>query len=236
MSQENSESDDIALWKKWKASKNQNDLSALFKRLDPLIQSNVNKYSAAPIPRSALEAEGRKWALKAFEGFNPNMGVKLSTHVSNYLRKLYRYTVQHQNIGRIPEHRALQINSFKVGNTQLHDRLGRPPTNVELADHLAWPIKHVNEMTNSLRQDIAASTGMGEEGVDKFSPEMEVINLGYHSLTPEEQMIFDYQLGTHGKKKLAPGQIATTMKLSNSKVSKLRNSVAAKLQGYMSNA
>jgi DNA-directed RNA polymerase sigma subunit (sigma70/sigma32) len=236
MSLENSESDDIVLWKKWKASKSDKDLSALFRRLDPLIQSNVNKYSAAPIPRSALEGEAKKWALKAFEGFNPNMGVKLSTHVSNYLRKLYRYTVQHQNIGRIPEHRALQINSYKVGVTHLHDKLGRTPTNIEVADHLAWPIKHVNEMQSSLRQDIAASTGMGEEGVDKHSPQMEVINLGYHSLTPEEQIVFDYTLGMHGKKKLAPGEIAATMKLSNSKVSKLRNSITAKLQGFISNA
>lgn len=236
MSQENLESDDIILWKKWKSSKDQRDLSALFKKLDPLIQSNVNKYSAAPIPRSALEAEARKWSLKAFEGFNPNMGVKLSTHVSNYLRKLYRYTVQHQNIGRIPEHRALQINSFKVGLTQLHDKLGRVPTNTELSDHLAWPIKHVNEMTNSLRQDIAASTGMGEEGTEKHSPEMEVIQLGYHSLTPEEQVVFDYTLGMHGKIKLAPGEIATKMKMSNSKISKLRNSITSKLHGYITNA
>lgn len=236
MSQENLESDDIALWKKWKATKSSSDLTLLFKRLDPLIQSNVNKYSAAPIPRSALEAEAKKWSLKAFENFNPTMGVKLSTHVSNYLRKLFRYTVQHQNVGRIPEHRALQINSFKVGNTQLHDKLGRPPTNNELADHLAWPIKHVNEMVNSLRQDIAASTGMGDEGTDKHSPQMEVIQLGYHSLLPDEQVVFDYTLGMHGKPKLSPGEIAVKMKLSNSKISKLRNSITAKLHGYISNA
>jgi DNA-directed RNA polymerase specialized sigma subunit len=236
MSQENSVSDDLTLWKKWKASKSPNDLSALFRRLDPLIQSNVNKYSAAPIPRSALEGEAKKWALKAFESFDPKHGVKLSTHVSNYLMKLYRYTVQHQNVGRIPEHRALQINSYKSGLTQLQDKLGRPPTTHELADHLSWPLKHVNEMQNSLRQDIAASTGMGEEGTEKFSPHLEVINLGYHSLTPEEQMIFDYTTGMHGKPKLAPGEIATKMKMSNSKVSKLRNSIAQKLHGFMNNA
>ena len=233
MSLENSENDDIALWKKWKSDKSDKNLSVLFKRLDPLIQSNVNRYSAAPIPRSALEAEAKKWTLKAFEGFNPTMGVKLSTHVTNYLRKLYRYTVQHQNIGRIPEHRALQINSFKVANTQLHDKLGRPATTTELADHLAWPIKHVREMESSLRQDIAASTGMGEEGTEKHSPEMEVIQMGYYSLTPEEQIIFDYTLGSHGKPKLSPGEMATKLKMSNSKISKLRNSVASKLHGYI---
>lgn len=233
MSLENSENDDIALWKKWKSDKTDKNLSVLFKRLDPLIQSNVNRYSAAPIPRSALEAEAKKWTLKAFEGFNPTMGVKLSTHVTNYLRKLYRYTVQHQNIGRIPEHRALQINSFKVANTQLHDKLGRPATTTELADHLSWPIKHVREMESSLRQDIAASTGMGEEGTEKHSPEMEVIQMGYYSLNPEEQIIFDYTLGSHGKPKLSPGEMATKLKMSNSKISKLRNSVASKLHGYI---
>ena len=226
---------DTEVWKRWNKSRSSQDLSALFKQMENLIQKKVNIFSAAPVPRSALEGEAKKWAYKAFETYDPNRGVKLSTHVTNWLQKMYRYTTQHQNFARIPEHVALKINAYKSAQSELQEKFGRPPTHIELADHLKWSQKHVAQVDNSLRQDIASTAWEGDEHFDQNNPRLEILAMGYYSLTPEEQLIYDYTLGQHGKVKSNPGQIAKIMKMSPSKVSKLRNSVSTKLQVDLEN-
>ena len=226
---------DIEMWKKWKKTKDPRDLSQLFSQLENLIQKKVNTFSGAPVPRSALEAEAKKWAFVAFENFNPNMGVKLSTHVTNWLQKLYRYNTTLQNFARIPEHTALKITPFRAAKEELQQKLGRPATQIELADHLHWNIAHVNKIEKSLRQDISATTWQGDENFEQHNPKLEILALGYYSLAPEEQLVYDYTLGEHGKQKMSPGQIAKIMNISPSKVSKLRNAVTIKLQQYLGN-
>lgn len=225
---------DLELWKKWKASRSPFDLSQLLRSFNPLIQNAVNKYSNAPVPRSALEAEAKKWAVEAFKTFNPNKGVKLSTHVTNYMMKLYRYTGKYQNVARIPEHQIMQIRPFQSAENQLTDNLGRPPTTHELSEHLGWSDSRVKQMQSSIRKDIAFTTGMGDGDQTSYSKEGEILAMGYWSLTNEEKLVYDYTTGSNGKPKLKPGEIARRMKVSPSKVSKIRNSIGTKLNNFLS--
>ncbi|NIP94790.1 MAG: hypothetical protein GWO24_15625, partial [Akkermansiaceae bacterium] len=52
-------------------------------------------------------------AIHAFENYNPKKGAALSTYVTWHLKKVKAFVLKHQNIGRIPEHRARNITEFK---------------------------------------------------------------------------------------------------------------------------
>jgi len=100
-----------------------------------LLQKEVNKYAASPLPRTSLETEARILALKAFDSYDPNKA-QLNTHVTNHLKHLQRYVLTYQNIGKIPEHRGIAISKFQNIKENLTEDLDREPTIVELADAL----------------------------------------------------------------------------------------------------
>lgn len=235
MLQLNSDIDDIALLKKWRATKSPMYLSELLRRMDGLIQTAVNKYASNSVPRSVIEADAKKWAVKAFEDFKEDKGVKLSTYVMGYMKKLYRTVGKYQNVARIPEHKIMKIKPLESAKSFLYDELGRNPTYDEISNHLGWSKKHVIDLDNSIRKDVAASTGLQDQSHQSFSPQLEVIRMAYFSLSQEEKDVYDYTIGDHGKPRLNPGQIAIKMKMSPSKISKIRNSIAKKLSDHTRN-
>lgn len=220
---------DVETWSDWKDTGNQNSLNELLKRYDGMIQSAVNKYDNPNIPRPALESEAKNQAFIAFNTFNPQRGTQLSTHVGTRLKKLYSYVAKFQNIGKIPEGEVSSIRTYQNAKEDLRKKLMREPSTIELADYLAWDLNRVSRMEASLRKDYV---GMDDVSAMETNPKFERMMYAYYEMTPEEQVVFDYILGTHGKPKLTPGQIATKLNVSNSKVSSIKNKVAKRMELY----
>ncbi len=65
------------------------------------------------------------------------------------------------------------------------------------------------------------------------SRESEVLNMVRYELTPEELLVYEYTVGFGGKPLLRPGQIANKLNMNPSKVTRLRKSMAAKVDKYM---
>ena len=104
---------DDELYAAWRKSRAPQDLEALIKALEPLIHAEVNR-RAGTLSRDLLVVQAKKLAVDAVKSFNPSMGVKLSTHVTNQLQKLSRVNYAHQNAARIPEHSMLQFHSVNI--------------------------------------------------------------------------------------------------------------------------
>ena len=104
--------DEFKLWEKYKKKGDKDAKKELISSLKPLIRSQVNKYKTSGLPYDSLELEGINQASKAIETYDPSKA-QLNTHVVNRLKKLSRFTTQHQNVGYIPEPRAL-ILSIKL--------------------------------------------------------------------------------------------------------------------------
>jgi DNA-directed RNA polymerase specialized sigma subunit len=217
------------LWNEWKRTQNPESLNNLLKKYDGMIQSAVNKHDNPNIPRPAMEAEAKNQAFIAFETYDPNRGTQLSTHVGTRLKKLYSYMTKFQNVGKIPEGEASSIGTYKQAKEDLRKKFNREPSTVELADHLAWDFNRVSRMEASLRRDYI---GMDEISAMETNPRFERMMYSYYEMTPEEQIIFDYTLGAHGKPKLTPGQIASRLGISNSKVSAIKNKIAKRMEEY----
>lgn len=223
---------ELDLWKSWKKSPSDQKLAELLVSLDPLIQKRVNQFIGAPLPRSAIEAEARKQAVGALESYKPNMGAALGTHVNNYLQKVYRYVTTYQNVGRLPESRAAKIDLFQKTKAALAVQKGREPTTIELADELNWSPREVGRMEVELRKDLGLETSFGEMKFLDADRNAELLTFGYFELTPEEQLVFDYSIGSHGKLRLTMEQIAQRLGKTPRQIGLIKTRIVEKLKRY----
>ena len=223
---------EFELWKQYKAG----DKDAGFELMDsmtPLWMGQVNKFRASGLPRTALETKARLLTMQAFDTYNPEKS-QLNTHTTNYLKHLQRYVLNYQNIGKIPEHRALAITRFKNVRSNLEEQLGREPTTVELADALQWSGAEVERMQTELRQDLVITQGKEESFFDYTRPEddgglKDAVQFVYYSVDPEKQKVLEYTFGLGGNPKLNVKDMAGRMGKSENYIRRLRKELALKI-------
>lgn len=227
---------ELKLWQNWKQGEKK-ALAQLLRSMDPLIQQQVNKYSSVPIPRTAIEEQGRSLALKAFEDYDPIRGAGLNTHVFNHLKHLQRFIIDYQNIGKIPEHRGIQISRFNNIKKHLEEQLGREPTIIELSEALNWSPKEVGRMLTEQRKDITLRQSLEESGwydkdLIKTDVTKEIIEFVYHepTITMEEKKIMEYFFGFYQKPRLSVKEIALKMGRPESYIRKVGKKIAEKIE------
>ena len=148
------------------------------------------------------------------------------------LRVIRNFVTTYQNPGRIPETRIYDIRELQDAEQRLDDRLGRAPTQLELADKLKWSPRQVDLLQREVRK--ALPTGQFEHDPSSFVPsrQKEVLRLLPYELTNEERSVFEYIYGVGGKPKLGPGAIARKLGISAPKVSRLKKTIAGKYAKY----
>ena len=206
---------EFQLWQNWHSNKDKKSRNELLISLEPLLQKEVNKYAASPLPRTSLETEARMLALNAFKSYDPNKA-QLNTHVTNHLKHLQRYVLTYQNIGKIPEHRGIAISKFKNIKANLMEDYDREPTIVELADALQWSVAEVERMQIELRRDLNITSkkeddtesGFFDYTFAKTDPLKEAVEFVYFDSPAENKKILEYTFGIGGTEILAPKEIA----------------------------
>lgn len=128
---------DLDLYSKWKETGSKKDMAELVRQLHPLIYSEVRRLGTQ-LPESALSAEAKSWAVHAIKTFDPNKGVALSTHVTNWLMKTRRMTYDYANFARMPENLRLEFTNYRNAISHLEEELNREPTDDEISKHLGW--------------------------------------------------------------------------------------------------
>ncbi len=184
---------DLELWKQWHSTRSPMDLQGLIRQLNPLIQAEVNR-RAGSLSRDTLESQAKKLAVRAIEKFDPNRGVKLSTHVTGQLAKLSRMNYAHQKAARIPDHAAMQYPTVMMAREEFATDYGRDPSNEELADQLKWSLKKVEQFNARLRPELLESS---DTPSDLFVPHFHdpSISYAYYTMSPRQQRIFDMSVG-----------------------------------------
>ena len=209
---------DIVLWKTWKRTRAPADLQALLRQMNGVMQKEVNRWSGA-IARESLEIEAAVLAKQAFETYDPKMGTKLSTHVSNYLQKLSRDVYTHQNLARLPEYQTLKVQAYQRAHTDLEGRLGRPPTVAELSDHMAWSQPAVEQLRKQLRKETVESLDMSTMPAYGRSNNDVMVDLIYHDLNPMQKSIFEHTTGYGGAPILSGKELTTKLKMTQGQLS-----------------
>lgn len=224
---------ELATWKEWKTTKDPQKLGQLLTSIDPFIQNNINRYAGVPLPRPALESHARVLAIKAFETYDPTKSA-LNTHVGTHLRHLSRYVLDYQNVGRIPEHRGMQIARYHNAFSGLKDTLGREPSMLEMADHLKWNPAEVERMQAEMRADLNVHQGKEEAFFDtdfhNTDQTKDAVMFVYYSSTPEEQKILEYWFGLGGIPKKSIAEMAFAMNRSESYIRKKSKELAEEVK------
>lgn len=206
---------DLELWRQWKKTKSPADLQKLLTQMNPILLREVNKW-APSMSRSFLEAEAKRLAVEAFEGYNPNAGTALSTYVASRLPKLSRVVYATQNTARLSETKNLLFHTYHTATNELRERHGREPTNDELADHLGWAPKKLEQFQRqSQRKEFVES----EDHPDVDDAEDHLVDYIYHDLTPLQKSIFEHSTGYLGKPKLSGAEMMKKLNITQGQLS-----------------
>lgn len=174
----------------------------LLRRHNDLLNHKANAFRRSPIPVSVFHAHAMQLAHNAVNRFDPKSGVQFRTFLDSTIR-LNRFATQNKNVARIPEHRALLIGRYKAAREMIAGTVDREPTPAELAEYLGWSVADAVRMEQALsRRDLAASSMEFDQVSNVGDRVSETVDFLYFELSPEEQLVFDYSLGKHGKKRL----------------------------------
>jgi len=216
MTMETRQQKDLELWREWKRTNSTRTLDALLKRLQPLINREVNKWQSA-VPPAALQSKGRMLTVEALKSYNPNMGAAIGTHVTSRLRKLSRHVYPYQNVARLPENKQLMFNTFRVAESHLYDAHGREPTVEELSNELSWAPKKVKEFQRSFgRRELVESEGAF---IDTPQEDSTLVDFYYHGLSPDNKLLFQDITGYGGRPAMSNRKLLKKYKLTQGQLS-----------------
>lgn len=200
----------------------------ILEAIQPVIDTAVQSY-VGPNANQTARTQAKLMALRALETYDPTKG-NVRTHLLSQMQSLRRYAAQQQNIIDIPEQVGLDYQSLSEAENALRDKLGRAPTDDELADETGLSKRRIKKirsfnqpvsegMTHNETEDggsdgTVASTIPGtDHGLDAW------LDFVYDDLSSTDKLIMDMTLGRNGRKQASVQEIAKELNISPSAVS-----------------
>ena len=227
-----SESDDINVlasrWVKYKAPK---DASALYKYLQPTINSAISSYGGGD---KSLRVPAYRIAFSALSTYDPTRGTDIKTHIHNNLKRLNRIQAERSNVIHVPENVAHDRSIIARAITTFTDEHGREPNDDELSDITKLSKKRLDKIMSNNYNVISSSGSVTEDGADRVSSKAisddTYIDYLYSSSDNLDKKIIELMSGYRGKKIYSGQEVARRLNITPAAVSlrmtKLRERMA----------
>lgn len=219
-------------WEQWKLDPTPKNMSNVLKELDPVLVSEVQRYSG---PKEILYWKGKKLAVDAIKRYDPVRGASLRTWVTTQLKPLTRYG-QHLAPVRVPEAVRRQAAEIYSVTERLHDQLGRMPTDEELSDDIGLSVPKIRTIRQRTNLSVSDSQMVDLEGnprelvVQRSNPTEFAAEAVYDGLSPQEKLVYDWKTGSHGRDVISNKEIAARLGVSAPYITQLSQRVANRIQ------
>lgn len=238
MADQKQKKNELDIFNQWKRTQDPKHFQELYGSMKNLIHDASRKAAyGSNIPESAHRVWAAQNFLEALKTFSPGKGAALQTHVHTAVhQKAKRLNYLYQNLGSISEQRATQVGLYQSEYQNMRDKLNREPSAAEIADQLGWSTKMVGYMQKELRKDLALGEGTEDTPFFESSVDEEILDYVYYELSPQEQVVYDYIFGKHGRQKFRKpsgkidfARIGSQMGVTESKARSLSLSIREKL-------
>ncbi|MEN9673319.1 MAG: hypothetical protein RL553_1584 [Planctomycetota bacterium] len=151
-----------------------------------LVVNISRSYTGKGLALQDLIEEGNLGLLRAVEGFDPTMNTRFSTYASYWIKQsIKRALVNTAKTIRVPAYMVELLAKWRRANAILHDTLGRPPSNEEIAASLDLPKKKLNIIKKAIK--VYHSAPQPEQSDSGWS--LEEMIMDSNSKSPDNEMV-----------------------------------------------
>jgi RNA polymerase primary sigma factor len=222
---------------------------------EKLIQANLrlviniaNGFKGRGLPLLDLIQEGNLGLMRAIEHFDPNIGYKLSTYATYWIRQgMSRAISDKSRVVRLPVHVTERRHRLtRLARTLAHEK-GRKPTSEEIAARASMPPDKVRALFDVAHDIISLQTPVGEEGTElgefftdakALSPMEQVehkergekVSEILHTLTPREQKVIRLRFGIKEERDHTLEEIGQKLAVTRERVRQIERDAIRKLR------
>ncbi len=130
-----------------------------------LVASVARRYLGRGLPLEDLMQEGIIGLLRAVDKYNYRKGYRFSTYATHWIRQAITRALANQGRSiRLPAHVVDAIGRVIRTREELFQRLGRPPTRMEVAEAAGITEKKLIHLLRSAAQPVSLEAPVGPEG------------------------------------------------------------------------
>jgi RNA polymerase primary sigma factor len=152
-----------------------------------LVVSVARKYQGHGLTLGDLVQEGMLGLIRATEKFDWRRGFKFSTYATLWIRQAIQRGLENSSRTiRLPVHIAQRERKINRTERELATKLGREPTEEELAEAVELPIDQVIEIRKAARPLTSLDQPVGDDGETAFGD-----LLASNAPNPEDEVVQD---------------------------------------------
>ena len=130
-----------------------------------LVVSIARRYQGQGLPLSDLVQEGMLGLIRATEKFDWRRGFKFSTYATLWIRQAIQRGLENSaRVIRLPVHIAQRERRISRVTRELTTKLGRDPSDEEIAEAAELPLEEVIEIRKAAQQVTSLDQPVGDDG------------------------------------------------------------------------
>jgi RNA polymerase primary sigma factor len=134
-----------------------------------LVVSQARRYQGHGLPMEDLVQEGMLGLIRAVEKFDWRRGFKFSTYGTLWIRQAIQRGLQnHGRTIRVPVHVAQRQVKVRKAESELSTKLGREPTDEEIATATKLPVEEIAELRELSHGLASLDQPIGDDGETAF--------------------------------------------------------------------